>query len=93
MILWQKKKGGEVLVWATKHRSFSNGGNNDYGDSISDLVRKVKGKCEIEMFWRKMFSVVIMFLVGNVKMYKYSKSAGNGANYNYQICGKKWLTV
>ena len=43
--------------------------NNDYGDSISDLVRKVKGKCEIEMFWRKMLSVVIMFLVGNVKMY------------------------
>lgn len=82
MILWQKKKGGEVLVWATEHRSFSNGGNNDYGDSISDLVREVKGKCEIEMFWRKMFSVVIMFLVENVKMYKYSKSAECGANYN-----------
>lgn len=61
MILWQKKKSGEVLVWATNHRSFSNGGNNDYGDSISDLVRKVKG---------------------NVKMYKYSKGAGSGANYN-----------
>lgn len=60
-ILWQKKKSGEVLVWATNHRSFSNGGNNDYGDSISDLVRKVKGKCEIEMFERNMFSVVIMF--------------------------------
>ena len=44
MILWQKKKSGEVLVWATNHHSFSNGGNNDYGDSISDLVRKVKGK-------------------------------------------------
>lgn len=44
LILWQKKKSGEVLVVATKHRSFSNGGNNDYGDSISDLVRKVKGK-------------------------------------------------
>lgn len=82
MILRQKKKGGEVLVWATKHRSFSNGGNNDYGNSISDLVRKVKGKCEIEIFERKMFSVVIMFLVENVKMYKYSKSAGSCANYN-----------
>lgn len=46
LILRQKKKSGEVLVWATNHRSFSNGGNNDYGDSISDLVRKVKGKCE-----------------------------------------------
>lgn len=44
LILWQKKKSGEVLVVATKHLSFSNGGNNDYGDSISDLVRKVKGK-------------------------------------------------
>ena len=44
MILWQKKKSGEVLVVATNHRSFSNGGNNDYGDSISDLARKVKGK-------------------------------------------------
>ena len=73
LILWQKKKSGEVLVVATKHRSFSNGGNNDYGDSISDLAGKVKGKCEIEIFERKMFSVVIMFLVGNVKMYKYSK--------------------
>ena len=93
MILWQKKKSGEVLVWATKHRSFSNGGNNDYGDSISDFARKVKGKCEIEIFERKMFSVVIMFFVGYVNMYKYAKSAGSGANYNYQICGKKWLTV
>ena len=44
LILWQKKKSGEVLVVATKHRSFSNGGNNDYGDSISDLAGKVKGK-------------------------------------------------
>lgn len=61
MILWQKKKSGEVLVVATNHHSFSNGGNNDYGDSISDLVRKVKG---------------------NVKMYKYSKSVGSGANDN-----------
>lgn len=61
MILWQKKKSSEVLVWATNHRSFSNGGNNDYGDSISDLVRKVKGKCEIEIFERKMFSAMIMF--------------------------------
>lgn len=76
MILRQKKKGGEMLAWATNHRSFSNGGNNDYGDSISDLARKVKGKCEIEIFERKMFSVVIMFLVGNVKMYKYSKKCG-----------------
>ena len=82
LILWQKKKSGEVLVWATNHRSFSNGGNNDYGDSINDLVQKVKGKCEIEIFERKMFSVVIMFLVESVKMYKYSKSAGSGANYN-----------
>ena len=64
-----------MLVWATNHRSFSNGGNNDYGDSISDLARKVKGKCEIEMFWLKMFSVVIMFWAGSVKMYKYAKSA------------------
>ena len=44
LILWQKKKSGEVLVVATNHHSFSNGGNNDYGDSISDLARKVKGK-------------------------------------------------
>jgi len=56
-------------------------------------VRKVKRKCEIEIFERKMFNVVIMFLVGNVKMYKYSKKVGSGDNYNYQICGKKWLTV
>lgn len=82
MILWQKKKSGEVLVWATNHHSFSNGGNNDYGDSINDLAGKVKGKCEIEIFERKMFSVVIMFLVVNVKMYKYSKSVGSGDNYN-----------
>lgn len=34
---------------------------NANNDSISDLVRKVKG---------------------NAKMYKYSKSAGSGANYN-----------
>ena len=82
LILWQKKKSGEVLVWATNHRSFSNGGNNDYGYSISDLVRKVKGKCEIEIFERKMFSVVIKFLGESVKMYKYSTSVGSSANYN-----------
>ena len=67
MILWEKKKSGEVLVVATKHRSFSNGGNNDYGDSISDLARKVKGKCEIEIFERKMYSVVIIYKVGKDK--------------------------
>lgn len=80
--MWQKKKSGEVLVWATNHHSFSNGGNNDYGDSISDLVRKVKGKCEIEMFLGEDVQCNDNVLVESVKMYKYSKSVGGGANYN-----------
>lgn len=66
---------------------------NANNDSISDLAGKVKEKCEIEMFGRKMFSVVIMFWAESVKMYKYAKSAGGGANYNYQFAGKKWLTI
>lgn len=80
--MWQKKKSGEVSLQQQNIALSQMGEINANNDSISDLVRKVKGKCEIEMFWRKMFSVVIMFLGGNVKMYKYSKSAGCGANYN-----------
>lgn len=85
MILWQKKKGDKVLLPTTNHRQLRGKCNTTshlYNYSISDLVRKVKGKCEIEIFERKMFSVVIMFLVESGKMYKYSKSAGSGANYN-----------
>ena len=53
-------------------------GINANNDSISDLVQKVKGKCEIEIFGRKMFNVVIMFCGESVKMYKYAKSAERG---------------
>ena len=77
-----KEKERRSVGATTNHHSFSNGGNNDYGDSISDLVREVKGKCEIEIFGQKMFGVVIMFWAESVKMYKYSKSAGGCANYN-----------
>lgn len=61
MILWQKKKGGEVSLQQQNIALSQTGEINANKDSISDLVRKVKG---------------------NVKMYKYSKSVGSGANYN-----------
>lgn len=64
MILWQKKKSGEVLHLEQQIITLSQMGEiNANNDSINDLVRKVKGKCEIEIFERNMFSVVIMFLV------------------------------
>lgn len=57
----QKKKGGEVSLQQQNIALSQMGEINANNDSISDLVRKVKG---------------------NVKMYKYSKRAGGGANYN-----------
>ena len=68
-----------------KRRNVVNHRTTEY--QYGSAVRKLQSVPEIhtyehEIFERKMFSVVIMFLVKNVKMYKYSKSAGNGANYN-----------
>lgn len=86
--MWQKKKSGEVLVQQQIITLSQTGEINANNDSISDLVRKVKGKCEIEMFGRKMFSVVIMFCGESVKMYKYAKSAECGESV---IIGDKRL--